>query len=203
MIWQFQASPSQAKKSDHHESPGVAKMFHCGKTSTRLMAANSVQSKGFDMSDLTVSDVGVERFNKDHQRLLFYIEEFARLSARFRLRTPFPDEWDQMDSIFLRLEKYTRIHFKEEEREMAKRGYPALPDHHAQHQQLISVLADLKIKVRKREFQAIGAIKLFLQEWIINHINHIDTQYGSYFKTEMPRFTPPGSSGLLNQSNRI
>ncbi|MBF0131504.1 MAG: hemerythrin family protein [Magnetococcales bacterium] len=155
------------------------------------------------MSNLTVSDVGVERFNKDHQRLLFYIEEFTRLSARFRLRTPFPDEWDQMDGIFVRLEKYTRVHFKEEEQAMAKRGYPTLPDHHAQHQQLINVLADLRIKVKRREFQAIGAVKLFLQEWITNHINHTDTQYGPYFKTETSRLSPPGPSELLHRSNSI
>ncbi len=165
--------------------------------------AISIQSKGFDMSNLTVSDVGVERFNKDHQRLLFYIEEFTRLSARFRLRTPFPDEWDQMDGIFVRLEKYTRVHFKEEEQAMAKRGYPTLPDHHAQHQQLINVLADLRLKVKRREFQAIGAVKSFLQEWITNHINHTDTQYGPYFKTETSRLSPQGRSESLSRFNRI
>ncbi|MBF0109302.1 MAG: hemerythrin family protein [Magnetococcales bacterium] len=148
------------------------------------------------MNDLKVANVGVEQFNRDHERLLFYVEEFTRLSTRFRLRMPFPDEWDQMDAIFLRLEKYTQIHFSEEERAMANREYPSLAKHHDQHQRLVTVLADLKIKINNREFQAIGAVKQFLVDWLTNHINLIDTQYSPYFQE-----VPSSVSGSVNKSH--
>ncbi|MBF0145806.1 MAG: hemerythrin family protein [Magnetococcales bacterium] len=134
------------------------------------------------MNDLTVANVGNDRFNRDHERLLFYVQEFTRLCTRFRLRTPFPDEWDQMDAIFVRLEKYTRVHFKEEERAMEGFAYPALSDHREQHQHLVNVLADLKVKIKNREFQAIGTVKQFLIEWLTHHINHTDTQYSPYLQ---------------------
>lgn len=136
------------------------------------------------MTDLAVSDVGVERFNKDHQRLLFYVQEFTRLCSRFRLRTPFPDEWDQVDAIFNRLEKYTSSHFREEEMALARIDYPTLAMHLEQHQHLVSMLADLKVKVKNREFQAIGAVKMFLVEWITNHINYVDTQYKPFMTSK-------------------
>ncbi|MBF0435678.1 MAG: hemerythrin family protein [Magnetococcales bacterium] len=137
------------------------------------------------MGNLSVSDVGVEQFNKDHQRLLFYVQEFTRLCSRFRLRTPFPDEWDQVDAIFSRLEKYTSSHFKDEELALANIDYPTLAKHLEQHQLLVNMLAELKVKVKNREFQAIGAVKMFLVEWVTNHINHVDTQYKP-FMTSTP-----------------
>lgn len=135
------------------------------------------------MNDLSVTDVGVEKFNKDHQRLLFYILEFNRLAARFRLRTPFSDEWDQMDAIFDRLEKFTIGHFSEEERAMAQINYPALADHQKQHQKLIKTLVDLKQKVSNREFQSIGTVKQFLLEWLTNHINQTDALYKPFLES--------------------
>ncbi len=88
------------------------------------------------MSKLFVADVGVKRFNKDHQRLLFYVQEFNRLSERFDRREAEEDEWDQVDSIFNRFSKYTEIHFKAEEELMAAHDYPHLQEHIGQHKAL-------------------------------------------------------------------
>ncbi|MBF0423734.1 MAG: hemerythrin family protein [Magnetococcales bacterium] len=136
------------------------------------------------MEELAVADVGVERFNRDHQRLLFYVQEFTSLCDRFRQRTPFPDEWDQVDLLFRRLEDYTRNHFRSEEGELSKIGFPALSAHQQQHQYFVDVLTNLKTKVVNREFRAIGTVETLLIDWIVNHINQTDVQYRTYLSTE-------------------
>ncbi|MGN7612490.1 bacteriohemerythrin [Magnetococcales bacterium HHB-1] len=133
------------------------------------------------MTLFQVVDVGVERFNKDHQRLLFYITEFNRLVERFGQRKPFEDEWDQIDGLFKRLDKYTKVHFKAEEDLMREYGYPHYDKHCQQHQKLIQSLAELKVHVTKRDADAIAQIKTFLLDWLTNHINHEDAQYSVFF----------------------
>ncbi|MBF0623916.1 MAG: hemerythrin family protein [Magnetococcales bacterium] len=134
------------------------------------------------MTGLSVADVGVERFNRDHQRLLFYVEEFNRLAARFRQRPPFEDEWDQVDAIFVRLEKYVQMHFAAEEAMMRERGYPEIGEHMAQHAHLSKVLAELQEKVGSRQVAYIAQLQGFLMDWLRNHINRHDARYGEFFR---------------------
>ncbi|HIJ83655.1 MAG: Hemerythrin protein [Magnetococcales bacterium] len=124
------------------------------------------------MDDLTMLDRGSKKTDKDRERLLHHVQEFNSLCSRFRLRTPFPDEWDQMDAIFAHLDKCSRVHLREETKELTKLGFPTLPDHLRQYQHRVEVLTELKIKVKNREFQAIDAVKMFLLEWISDQIGH-------------------------------
>ncbi|MBF0126405.1 MAG: bacteriohemerythrin [Magnetococcales bacterium] len=139
------------------------------------------------MEALTLADVGVERFNNDHQRLFFYIVEFNRLTQRFRERPPLEDEWDQVDSIFPNLTKYTREHFQSEEELMRRHAYPLLDEHVRQHQHLIRHLGIIKEAVDARQTDAIVRLEAFLFEWLQNHINRIDLQYSGCFAWEETR----------------
>ena len=133
------------------------------------------------MIELRIADVGVGRFNRDHQRLLFYIDEFNRLSERFSRRAPYEDEWDQVDALFPRLEKYTRTHFQAEEDLMLAHDYPGFKDHKRQHEQLIQSLSKLKTHVEQRESNYVADLKGFLFDWLKNHINGHDLKYRDFF----------------------
>jgi hemerythrin len=134
------------------------------------------------MEALQIADVGVERFNNDHQRLLFYIIEFNRLAERFRDRLPHDEEWDPIDALFPRLEKYTQEHFQAEEALMQQHAYPLLPRHIQQHQELIRHLHKLKVEVATRQAVAIAALQFFLFDWLTHHINQEDRQYRGCFQ---------------------
>ncbi|MBF0261731.1 MAG: hemerythrin domain-containing protein [Magnetococcales bacterium] len=131
--------------------------------------------------ELFIADVGVERFNNDHQRLLFYVIEFERLAKRFGERAPFEDEWDQVDSLFPRLDKYTHEHFEAEEALMRQHGYVHLEQHIGLHQQLIRHLRQLKDDVAARRAEAIIHLETFLLDWLQTHINQDDRRYRGCF----------------------
>ncbi|MBF0587511.1 MAG: hemerythrin family protein [Magnetococcales bacterium] len=134
------------------------------------------------MSNLFVADVGVERFNKDHQRLLFYVQEFNRLSDRFAEREAEEDEWDQLDSIFKRFDKYTQIHFKAEEELMRAYDYPQLEEHLKQHADLIDTLHRLREQIESRQAGRFTEVKAFLAKWLLEHINDHDVRYSAFFQ---------------------
>ncbi|MBF0455004.1 MAG: hemerythrin domain-containing protein [Magnetococcales bacterium] len=129
------------------------------------------------MRTFSLADVGVERFNNDHKRLLFYLEAFTRLAKRFAQHQPKEDDWDQVDQLFPRLERYTQSHFKEEEDLMLAQHYPHLSEHQTQHTNLIKHLEQLKKGVKTRDEREIAKLEDFLLDWLSNHINKSDLQY--------------------------
>ncbi|MBF0191130.1 MAG: hemerythrin domain-containing protein [Magnetococcales bacterium] len=134
------------------------------------------------VTDWTIVDVGVERFNNDHQRLLFYVIELDRLSQRFQQREPFEDEWDQVDALFPRLDRYTQEHFLAEETLMSQYAYSHLDEHVAQHQQLIQHLDRVREDVAARRTGSIAQLESFLLDWLRNHINRNDRKYRGCFQ---------------------
>jgi hemerythrin len=77
---------------------------------------------------------------------------------------------------------YTETHFTTEERNMAAHHYHGIDDHKAQHNELRRTLADLI-----RDFEEEGvthaladAIDTFLGNWLIKHIQEVDTKFGVF-----------------------
>lgn len=149
------------------------------------------------MSDPTIADVGVERFNNDHQRLLFYVLEFTRLARRFGERAPFEDEWDQVDGIFPRLDRYVAEHFQAEEELMRIHAYPHREEHAAQHAQLSRTLDTLRHQVEERRAGAVAQLEGFLLEWLQTHVNREDLKYRGFFQLVETREI--GRKALFNE----
>ena len=135
------------------------------------------------IQEFKIFDVGVPRFNKEHQRLLFYIKEFDRLSERFSHREPFEDEWIQVIKLFRLLERYTQRHFKGEEAVLRKNCYPRYEEHWRQHRELIKDVNVLKKYVDQRSTRHIGIIRSFLRHKLITHVNVHDLQYRDFFQS--------------------
>nr|VFK33117.1 MAG: hemerythrin-like metal-binding domain protein [Candidatus Kentron sp. MB]VFK35821.1 MAG: hemerythrin-like metal-binding domain protein [Candidatus Kentron sp. MB]VFK77518.1 MAG: hemerythrin-like metal-binding domain protein [Candidatus Kentron sp. MB] len=138
-----------------------------------------------NIDEFKLADVGIERFNKDHKRLFRYIREFSHLSERFRERAPFEDEWNQIKSIFRRLDRYVATHFKAEEELMAHQNYAHLTEHLGQHAHLISRLTVLEEKITQQDHYYISGIELFLFDWLSEHINVHDAKYRGVLDDEL------------------
>ncbi len=77
---------------------------------------------------------------------------------------------------------YTETHFATEERHMTANNYEGIDDHQAQHNELRRTLSDLV-----RDFEEEGvthaladAIDTFLGNWLIKHIQEVDTKFGAF-----------------------
>ena len=135
------------------------------------------------IQEFKVLDVGVELFNQEHQRLLFYIEEFDRLYVCFSQRTPYNDELVQVARLFRLLDRYTQKHFQAEEALLQKHGYPDYEEHRRQHEGLTKTVGNLKEHVDKWSVQHIGIIRSFLREKMITHVNIHDMKYRKFFQS--------------------
>ena len=85
--------------------------------------------------------------------------------------------------VLERLIDYTGNHFAAEEQLMEKHGYPQLAAHRVEHRNL-----ENKVRAFKKEFDA-GSIAItlelmtFLQNWLTNHVQTVDQQYGVYLNS--------------------
>jgi hemerythrin-like metal-binding protein len=75
---------------------------------------------------------------------------------------------------------YTQSHFRDEEREMQKAGYPRLPEHRREHAELTSTV------LRFQQDLAAGRVALsvqllgFLKAWLREHIQKSDKAFAAH-----------------------
>lgn len=85
--------------------------------------------------------------------------------------------WDAVDQLLL----FTEEHFANEERLMARHGYPAMPDHVEEHHKLLEQLRTLTADCRRARTPAkAGLVAAFLADWAELHILHDDRGLGEY-----------------------
>jgi len=73
---------------------------------------------------------------------------------------------------------YTRDHFSTEERMMSEAGFPGLAEHRAKHQELGGQVGDYVIRYRKGDSTIYIQLLIFLRDWLANHIQKEDLEYG-------------------------
>ncbi|MBF0158113.1 MAG: bacteriohemerythrin [Magnetococcales bacterium] len=130
-------------------------------------------------------DVGVPRFNQEHQQLLNQIMHLYETIHSARNRTASAADWDQIAGLFNFLHRYTQAHFRGEEEMMQQRHYPHYDQHRQHHQQLSSRLAELYRRFQSDKTIAVAMdLLFFLIDWLMNHINTVDFQYKSDLKGE-------------------
>ena len=117
--------------------------------------------------------IGVDVIDRQHQKL-------------FGIGNRFYNAWRQrvrgaaLSRIFDELIEYTAYHFAEEERLMKEIGYPALPQHRANHEELVELVNHyrklLKDRVPGAEKQALE----FIRTWLRAHVLDADRKIGVY-----------------------
>jgi hemerythrin-like metal-binding protein len=79
-----------------------------------------------------------------------------------------------------KLAEYTRDHFSAEERMMEAAKYPGLPGHRTKHRDLTKQVEEYVAKFERGEGSLNLQLLNFLRDWLTNHIQKVDSEYGPW-----------------------
>lgn len=130
------------------------------------------------MNDIQWQDtfeIGIPIIDKQHKKLFELVNLFFEAINTRHCRS-------LAEPVLRGLVRYTQSHFKAEEAEMEKIGFPDLQDHRRQHQHLTD-----KATTAMNAWQdgcAFDRTELaqFLRSWLIDHIQQEDQKIGTYLK---------------------
>ena len=123
--------------------------------------------------------IGIEAIDSQHKQWIQYFNDTAEAVASQQNRT-------QISKTLGFLMDYTETHFSTEEKFMSENHYPGLQVHKARHDELRATLARL---VKDFEEEGITshlteAIDTFLGNWLIQHIQEVDANFGKFIREE-------------------
>jgi len=122
--------------------------------------------------------VGIESIDRDHRKLVNLINQF-QTAVLYRTGKEFEQE------AFEALVDYTRTHFRREEDLMEEHGYPDFEAHRAQHRKMIAqVEACMDQYTNQGRDVPLRKAVVFLQDWLINHINGTDQEYSGFLRSK-------------------
>lgn len=84
--------------------------------------------------------------------------------------------------IFHELLEYTDYHFSAEEEMMKRHGYVRIAAHLAEHEIFRQKVNDLLGRLLATEFKFDVELICFLEEWLLNHILHMDREYAQFIQ---------------------
>lgn len=90
---------------------------------------------------------------------------------------------DEVATVLEDLERYTVLHFTEEETFMRSIGYPDFDTHVAFHRKFVKQLLDEKAALKAGR-QVSLELMHFLRDWLVNHILIEDKRYAAQFRSE-------------------
>ncbi|MBF0125905.1 MAG: hemerythrin family protein [Magnetococcales bacterium] len=128
-------------------------------------------------------DVGEVRFNLAHERLFNIIIDadeilgVAALADRMLTR----EEQDALAEYCDDLLSYAKAHFSEEEQFLFERRFPDALSHQAIHHSLVAALNNLHRKMLEGNEADLKALRRWLLEWLLTHVNQEDYAYANYF----------------------
>ncbi|HEX2986328.1 MAG TPA: hemerythrin family protein [Caproiciproducens sp.] len=82
------------------------------------------------------------------------------------------------------LESYTIKHFSDEEKLQRSSSYPKVAEHKEMHEYFKKKLADLKKEIQEQgaSVSVVSQTNYFLMDWLLNHIQKVDTELARYIK---------------------
>ena len=119
--------------------------------------------------------VGVERLDRQHQRIISVINKLIAKPRIFRSSRSIAD-------ILAELNSYVSEHFLLEEQLLEENGYPSLIEHSNRHTEYGERIADFCLKSVAKDKNVPDKLLRYLGEWWIGHILHEDMKYKSFFE---------------------
>lgn len=118
--------------------------------------------------------VGVEEFDRHHERLVELINELhdAMKSGEGN---------DHLVSILDELRDYTEYHFSAEEEVMAEEGYYGLEEQEVQHEKFVDRIGEFRRGLEDGKITLTMDVMNFLKEWLSEHIQVTDDEYREFF----------------------
>lgn len=105
--------------------------------------------------------------DRDHQALIAIINEFADIAPSRATK-------DQLLSVLLKLENYTKRHFRREEEVQRFINFSACEAHRQEHVGLMTKLAQVRSELAATEENQLNVVHQhiteFLRHWLIDHV---------------------------------
>lgn len=117
--------------------------------------------------------VGVQSIDGQHSGLFAILNDLGNAAAMGKAR--------QVTAVLLRkLVDYTSFNFQAEERLMASTNYPGLPQHRIRHHEHTRRVNEFVGLWEKGQAIIDEHVLEFLGDWLANHIQSDDKQYGPW-----------------------
>jgi hemerythrin-like metal-binding protein len=117
--------------------------------------------------------VGVQTIDNQHNVLFGIINELHAAMMKGQAQS-------LTGQLLKKLAEYTRTHFTDEEAKMASTRYPGLAEHRIKHNELLKQVGDYTVRFEKGEITLNMHLLNFLRDWLVNHIQKVDREYGPW-----------------------
>ena len=117
--------------------------------------------------------VGIDSIDKQHTILFNTINDLHAAMLKGQSKASVGD-------LLKTLLSYTRFHFEAEEAMMEKAKYPSLPAHRLKHRELTKKVEDFVARYEKGDITVSNHLLTFLSDWLTNHIQGTDKEYGPF-----------------------
>jgi hemerythrin len=119
--------------------------------------------------------VGIEEIDSQHKRLIGLINELHAAMMERRSK-------DALGVIIGGLKDYTVTHFSTEEMYFDKFKYQNSLSHKKEHQGFVDKVNEYKTGFEKGKIMLSVEIMDYLKNWLVAHIQKIDTAYAPFFR---------------------
>ncbi|MBB6480920.1 bacteriohemerythrin [Spirochaeta isovalerica] len=117
--------------------------------------------------------VKVELFDNHHKKLIELINKLFLSMEKGEGTSP-------LLTILDELVQYTEYHFSAEEKAFEKYNYPEIDAHKKQHRSFVAKAKELQKGMREGSAVLSNEVLDFLQDWVVNHIMKVDSQYSAF-----------------------
>lgn len=121
--------------------------------------------------------VGIDLIDRHHRHLLDLLNSSYNAIILEHNR-------QAVKHIFNELREYADYHFKAEEGLMETFGYSGIDSHVSEHETFRHRLNELLDKLGSAEDQFDIEVIYFLEEWLLNHISHVDKAFAVFVKAK-------------------
>lgn len=117
--------------------------------------------------------VEIELIDRQHQKLFGVINELGAAVEQGKTK-------EALGRALGELISYTKEHFKTEEELFQKHGYPEAVAHKEEHDEFVHKVGDFKERFDEGKLTMTVEVRLFLTDWLVNHIKKIDKKYSAF-----------------------
>lgn len=123
-------------------------------------------------------EIGIDEIDIQHKKLIEIINKYNHSISDTKANS-----YANIGYILTYLTNYTVFHFKAEEKIMKKLTYPEMDEHRTIHDDIISVIREILIKMKKGKTYTPTEFYDFLMSWLNNHILVEDYKIGEYLRS--------------------
>jgi hemerythrin len=142
-------------------------------------APGNIEQKEFNVMSIIkwreAYNTGVDQFDEEHHKIVELINimfETIRDKSDTQITLKVIEE----------LISYTEYHFTNEEDAMKASAYRHTDAHIAAHERLIKRVQQFQVNISENFPEGTSGLYRFLREWLVEHIQAVDKQYGPHLK---------------------